>query len=288
MNLQAIRLHQRRTFLTQACRGVGAVALSSLFTQAKAGDPTRGVITRPHVPPRAKRVIFIVLAGGASHLELWDNKPELAKRHGEPMPESITKGQPIAQLQGNKLTCFGPQWGFKKHGKSGIEMNELFTHLPEVADDLCVVRSLHTEAINHDPAHTFMNTGSSVSGRPSMGSWLTYGLGSDAEDLPGFVVLTSSRGGQMQPIASRQWSAGFLPGRFQGVHLRGQGDPVLYLSSPPGVDGGKQKDVIDAVSQLNQLQNGVVDDPEIATRIAQYELAFKMQTSVPALMELSQ
>jgi uncharacterized protein (DUF1501 family) len=290
MNLEAIKLLQRRSFLGNACRGVGAIALGSLLGKAHAAptqsEKWRGVVTKPHVPPKAKRVIFMVMAGGASHLELFDNKPELAKQHGKPFPESITKGQPIAQLQGAKLTCFGPQWGFKKHGKSGQEMNELFVHLPEVADDLCVVRSMKTEAINHDPAHTFMNTGSTVSGRPSMGSWLTYGLGAEADDLPGFVVLTSSRGGQMQPIASRQWAAGFLPGRFQGVHLRGQGDPVLYLTNPQGVDGGQQKDVIDAVSELNQMQNKLVDDPEIATRIAQYEMAFKMQTSVPALMNL--
>jgi uncharacterized protein (DUF1501 family) len=290
MNLDAIKLHKRRTFLTQSCRGVGAIALSSLFGNATAApapqaDKWRGVVTRPHVPPRAKRVIFIVLAGGASHLELFDNKPELLKRHGQPMPESITKGQPIAQLQGAKLTCFGPQWGFKKHGKSGQEMNELFTHLPDVADDLCIVRSIKTEAINHDPAHTFMNTGSTVSGRPSMGSWLTYGLGAEADDLPGFVVLTSSRGGQMQPIASRQWAAGFLPGRFQGVHLRGQGDPVLYLANPKGIDQDQQKDVIDAVTGLDRLGNTAIDDPEVATRITQYELAFRMQTSVPELMD---
>jgi hypothetical protein len=287
--LSGVRLLQRRVFLASATRGVGAAALWSLLGRtAVAAEPTRGVVAKPHVPPKAKRVIFVVFAGGASHLELWDSKPELAKRHGRPMPESITKGQPIAQLQGAKaLTCFGPQWGFKKHGAAGIEMNELFRHLPDVADDLCVVRSLHTEAINHDPAHTFMNTGSTVSGRPSMGSWLTYGLGSEADDLPGFVVLTSSRGGQMQPIASRQWGAGFLPGKFQGVHLRGQGDPVLYLGSPPGVGPDQQKDVIDAVAKLNQLQNAAVDDPEVATRISQYELAFKMQTSVPALMDLS-
>jgi hypothetical protein len=165
-------------------------------------------------------------------------------------------------------------------------MNELFTHLPEVADDLCIVRSAKTEAINHDPAHTFMNTGSTVSGRPSMGSWLTYGLGAEADDLPGFVVLTSNgRGGQNQPIAARQWAAGFLPGEFQGVQLRSKGDPVLYLPNPPGVGRGEQKDVIDAVGELNRMQNAVVDDPEIATRISQYELAFRMQTSVPALME---
>lgn len=288
--MNPITLLQRRTFLGQACRGVGGVALASLL--AKAGEPGAsapgGVIKQPHVRPKAKRVIFLVMAGGPSHLELFDNKPTLAKLHGQPMPESFTKGQPIAQLQGAKLNCFGPQWGFKKHGKAGIEMNELFVHLPEVADDLCMIRSLKTEAINHDPAHTFMNTGSTVSGRPSMGSWVIYGLGAETEDLPGFVVLTSSRGGQMQPIASRQWSAGFLPGKFQGVHLRGQGDPVLYLSSPPGVDCDKQKDVIDAVTRLNQMHNTAVDDPEIATRISQYELAFRMQTSVPALMDLSQ
>ncbi len=292
MNLQAVRLHQRRTFLTQSCRGVGALALSSLLASRASAAPQKqekwkGVVTKPHVPPKAKRVIFMVMAGGASHLELWDNKPELAKRHGQEMPQSITKGQPIAQLQGSaKLLCFGPQWGFKKHGQSGQEMNELFTHLPEVADDLCIVRSAKTEAINHDPAHTFMNTGSTVSGRPSMGSWLTYGLGAEADDLPGFVVLTSNgRGGQNQPIAARQWAAGFLPGQFQGVQLRSKGDPVLYLPNPPGVDSEQQKDVIDAVAELNKMQNAVVDDPEIATRIAQYELAFKMQTSVPALME---
>jgi hypothetical protein len=284
--LRSLRFLQRRQFLGHACRGVGAVALSSLFARAAAAS-VKGVIATPHIPPKAKRVIFMVMAGGPSHLELFDNKPELAKRHGQPMPESITKGQPIAQLQGAKLNCFGPQWKFKKHGKNGQEMNELFTHLPQVADDLCIVRSMTTEAINHDPAHTFMNTGSTVSGRPSMGSWVTYGLGCDADDLPGFVVLTSSRGGQMQPIASRQWSAGFLPSRFQGVHLRGQGDPVLYLSSPPGVDREKQKDVIDAVDRLNEMHNALVDDPEIATRVAQYEMAFKMQASVPRLMDLS-
>ncbi|MBY0461548.1 MAG: DUF1501 domain-containing protein, partial [Gemmataceae bacterium] len=270
-------------------RGVGARALGSLLDAraSAAPDKWKGVVAKPHVAPKAKRVIFMVMAGGASHLELFDHKPELAKRHGQAMPESITKGQPIAQLQGAKLTCFGPQWGFKKHGKSGQEMNELFRHLPEVADDITIVRSCKTEAINHDPAHTFMNTGSSVSGRPSMGSWLTYGIGSDADDLPGFVVLTSDgRGGQNQPIASRQWSAGFLPGEFQGVRLRGKGDPVLYLNNPPGVGADQQKDVIDAVAKLNQMQNAVVDDPEIATRIGQYELAFRMQTSVPALMDL--
>ena len=288
MTTHDIRLLQRRTFLGQACRGVGALALSSLLPGSLHAAPSRGVVNPTHLAPKAKRVIFMVMAGGPSHLEMFDHKPELARLHGQPMPESFTKGQPIAQLQGRELKCFGPQWGFKKHGQAGIEMNELFQHLPKVEDEMCVIRSMRTEAINHDPAHTFMNTGSSVSGRPSMGSWITYGLGSEASDLPGFVVLTSNgRGGQMQPIASRMWGAGFLPSKFQGVHFRGKGDPVLYLSNPPGVERNQQKDVIDAVGQLNQIHNKAVDDPEIATRIAQYEMAFRMQASVPDLMNLA-
>jgi hypothetical protein len=205
------------------------------------------------------------------------------------MPESITKGQPIAQLQGSKLTCFAPQWKFRKYGQGGVEMSELFPHLGSVADDLCVIRSMVTEQINHDPAHTFMNTGTSISGRPSMGSWLWYGLGADCDNLPGFVVLTSSgRGGQNQPIATRQWSSGFLPSKYQGVHFRSQGEPVLYLGNPGGVTAGRQRDVVDAVQTLNRLENQVVDDPEIATRISQYEMAFKMQSSVPSAMDLSE
>ena len=227
------------------------------------------------------------MAGGPSHLELFDHKPTLAKLHGQRMPESVTKGQPIAQLQGSKLTCFAPQWKFVKYGKSGIEMSELFPHLGSVADEICIIRSMVTEQINHDPAHTFMNTGTSISGRPSMGSWLWYGLGAGCDNLPGFVVLTSSLGGQSQPIATRQWSSGFLPSKFQGVHFRSQGEPVLYLGSPNGVTPTRQRDVVDAVQALNALENKAVDDPEIATRISQYEMAFKMQTSVPSVMDLS-
>ena len=192
------------------------------------------------------------MAGGPSHLETFDHKPKLAAMDGQPMPESITKGQQIAQLQGQKLICFGPQTQFKKFGKSGTEICELFPQIGSVVDDICIVRSMTTEAINHDPAHMFMNTGSQIAGRPSMGSWITYGLGSEADDLPGFVVLTSlGKGGQNQPIAARQWSSGFLPSRFQGVHLRGKGDPVLYLSNPPGVSREQQQDVVEAVNALN-------------------------------------
>jgi hypothetical protein len=228
------------------------------------------------------------MAGGPSHLETFDHKPKLAEMHGKPMPESFTRGQPIAQLQGQKLNCFGPQHPFKKFGKSGQEICEIFPNLGTVADELCIIRSMKTEAINHDPAHTFMNTGTTISGRPSMGSWIWYGLGADCDNLPGFVVLTSTgRSGQQQPISSRQWHSGFLPSRFQGVNIRSKGDPVLYVGSPKGVTSERQQDVVDAIKSLNQLQDRLVDDPEIATRIAQYEMAFRMQTSVPELMDVS-
>ena len=279
------RTMTRRSFLGRSATGIGSMALASLLNRpATAEDQAlRGL----HHPPKAKRVIHLYMAGGPSHLETFDYKPKLGEMNGQPMPESFTKGQPIAQLQGAKLTCFAPQHAFKRYGKNGIEMAEIFPKLGSVADDICIVRSLVTEQINHDPAHTFMNTGTSISGRPSMGSWLWYGLGAETENLPGFVVLTSSgRGGQNQPIATRQWSSGFIPSKYQGVHFRSQGEPVLYLGNPSGVTAQRQRDVIDSVDALNQLHQDSVDDPEIATRISQYEMAFRMQSSVPALMDL--
>ena len=285
----------RRTFLGRG--GVGTVALASLLNPfllsaaeaARKGAGARGVVDPLHYRPKAKRVIWLTMAGGPSHLETFDYKPELGKRHGEPMPESITAGKQIAQLQGQKLVCFGPQHSFSKFGKNGTEICDLFPHIGSVIDEICLVRSMTTEAINHDPAHMFMNTGSQIAGRPSMGSWSLYGLGSESENLPGFVVLTSlGRGGQNQPIAARQWSSGLLPSKFQGVHLRGKGDPVLYLSNPPGVTRGQQGEMIETINRLNEWHDSVVDDPEIGTRIAQYEMAFKMQASVPELMEIKQ
>jgi hypothetical protein len=281
----------RRSFLGRSAAGLGTLALADLlapglFADAKV-EKWPGAV-RPHHAPKVKRVIYLYMAGGPSHLETFDPKPTLAKMNGRPMPESVTKGQPIAQLQGAKLNCLGPTHEFKKCGKSGLEISSIFPHLAEVADDLCVIRSMKTEAINHDPAHTFMNTGTTISGRPAMGSWIWYGLGTETDSLPGFVVLTSTgRSGQSQPIAARQWHSGFLPSQFQGVEFRSKGDPVLYVGSPAGVTKESQRDVVDAAQALNQLFDKQVDDPEIATRIQQYEMAFRMQTSVPELMDLT-
>ena len=281
----------RRVFLGRASQGIGALALASLIRPSSLlAAPARatGVVDPYHFVPKAKRVIWLTMAGGPSHLETFDHKPKLAAMHGQPMPESFTAGKQIAQLQGQKLTCYGPQHKFQRFGKSGVEICDLFPKTGSVADEICWVRSMTSEAINHDPAHMFMNTGSQIAGRPSMGAWITYGLGSEAESLPGFVVLTSlGRGGQNQPIAARQWAPGFLPSRFQGVHLRSKGDPVLYLGTPDGVTREQQGDVVKAVNALNAQHDAVVDDPEIATRIAQYELAFQMQASVPELVDLS-
>ena len=284
----------RRTFLGRTSQGLGALALSSLLNPAMlsaAAAANKGKwagVSHPlDFPPKAKRVIWLSMAGGPSHLETFDYKPKLAGMNGQPMPASFTAGKQIAQLQGQKLICFGPQHGFKKFGSNGTEICELFPHIGSMMDEICLVRSMTTEAINHDPAHMFMNTGSQIAGRPSMGAWATYGLGSESEDLPGFVVLTSlGKGGQNQPIAARQWAAGLLPSRFQGVLLRGKGDPVLYLSNPAGVTHAQQKEVVDAINTINAKYDTIVDDPEIATRIVQYEMAFKMQTSVPELMDL--
>jgi uncharacterized protein (DUF1501 family) len=278
----------RRAFLGRNSRSLGALALGSLLcpSLARAGDG--GVVQAPHVPPRAKRVIWLTMAGGPSHLETLDPKPAMAALDGQPMPESITAGQPIAQLQGAKLTVLAPQHPFQACGESGLEISSIFTELAKVADHLCIVRSLRTEAINHDPAQTLMNTGATISGRPSAGSWVLYGLGSESDSLPGFVVLTSLGGhGQGQPIAARQWHCGFLPSNLQGVEFHSKGDPVLYVGRPAGATAEQQRDIVEAAAELNRQEDAVVDDPEIATRISQYELAFRMQTSVPDLMNVA-
>ncbi len=284
----------RRTFLGKSVRSIGSLALGSLLAPSllnAAPEIERwpGIVTTSHVPPKAKRIIHLCMAGGPSHLETLDYKPQLAELHGQPMPKSFTEGQPIAQLQGqaDSLKCLGPTHEFKKYGQSGQEMSSAFPHIASLADDICIVRSLKTEQINHDPAHTFMNTGTAIAGRPSMGSWLLYGLGSENENLPGYVVLISSGGGQDQPIATRQWHSGFLPGQFQGVQFHSTGDPVHYVTNPGGVNAEQQRDVVDTVQTLNGLLDETVDDPAISTRISQYEMAFRMQTSVPELTDIS-
>jgi hypothetical protein len=281
--------HSRRAFLGKATQGLGALALSSLMTPGEAqAAAMKGVLDKLPFAQKAKRVIWLSMAGGPSHLETFDPKPKLAEMHGQAMPESFTKGQQLAQLQGQKLTCFGPQHGFAKFGKNQVEICDQFPLIGSVMDEICLIRSMTTDAINHDPAHMFMNTGSQIAGRPSMGAWVTYGLGSEAVNLPGFVVLTSlGKGGQNQPIAARQWSSGFLPSRFQGVQLRGKGDPVLYLTTPHGISQEQQGGDVDAINALNRQHASLVDDPEIATRIAQYEMAFQMQASVPELMSIT-
>jgi hypothetical protein len=285
----AVSVH-RRAFLGRSAQGVGAVALASLlnpalvFAGGQTSPETLPALTRPR---KAKRVIWLTMAGGPSQFETFDPKPALARVDGKPMPESFTKGQQLAQLQGQKLVCLAPMFRFRKYGQNGTEISELFPHLGSVIDEICLIRSMTTEAINHDPAHMFMNTGSQIAGRPSMGSWVTYGLGSEAENLPGFVVMVSTgKGRSPQPIAARQWSSGFLPSRFQGVQLRGKGDPVLYLTTPPGISAEQQGADVAAINALNAQHDAVVHDPEIATRVAQYEMAFQMQASVPDLMDV--
>ena len=274
----------RRTFLGQTGLSLGSAALASLLSDQATAAPLNSL---PHFAAKAKRVIFLCMSGGPSHLETFDYKPQLDKLNGKAMPTSFTEGQPIAQLQGQKLKVQGHLTKFNKYGQSGQVISDFLPNTAKLADDIAIVRSMVTEQINHDPAHTFMNTGTAISGRPSMGSWITYGLGSETQDLPGFVVLTSVGGRNPQPIASRQWSAGFLPSRHQGVEFNSAGDPVHYVSNPKGISSAQQSALVEAINKLDRRRNKLVVNPEIDTRIAAYEMAFRMQTSVPGLMDIS-
>jgi hypothetical protein len=227
------------------------------------------------------------MSGGPSQFETFDYKPEMERLDGQPMPESFTKGQPIAQLQGKELKVQGPMTKFQQYGESGQWVSDFLPWQSRLADDICVIRSMQTEQINHDPANTFINTGTAISGRPSMGAWINYGLGSECDDLPGFVVMTSVGGRNPQPIAARQWDAGFLPSRFSGVEFNSAGDPVHYISNPPGVTTAQQRRLVDAINALDRRRNETVVNPELETRIANYETAFKMQAAVPELMDMS-
>jgi hypothetical protein len=284
----------RRTFLMQSAYGLGGMAFAMLANRLGASSTAagprppgwNGALRESHFPIKAKRVIFLCMAGGPSQFETFDWKPKLKELHGQAFPESFTAGQQLAQLQGVELKARGPFTEFKKHGKAGIEVSELFPHIGSVADELCVIRSMQTEQINHDTAHAFMNTGSIIKGRPSMGSWLLYGLGAETQDLPGFIVLTSAGKLGLQPISARQWSSGVLPSRFQGIQFQSRGDAVHYVGNPEGVCQSTQRQVIEEIKRMNGFLAEEQFDPEIATRIAQYEMAFKMQTSVPELTDL--
>ncbi len=279
----------RRTFLRRSAAGVGSLALSSLLHRNLFAESERAGIAQVVSPPRIKRVIHLCMAGGPSHLETLDFKPKLAELDGKPMPKAVTEGEQIAQLQDqrDKLKIMGPQHPFRKCGQSGQQICDILPNIQTIADEICIVRSMHTDQINHDPAHTLFNTGTSIPGRPSMGSWLLYGLGSESQNLPGYVVLTSVGGGQSQPIASRQWHSGFLPSRFQGVEFRSEGEPVLYVDNPNGIDRPHQKQIIETVGKLNRIGLAEGYDPEIETKISQYELAFRMQASVPELANVA-
>ncbi|MFM9057804.1 MAG: DUF1501 domain-containing protein, partial [Planctomycetaceae bacterium] len=264
----------RRSFVTHGAYGLGGMALALLGgATVRAShapglakpDDWHGALERPHLPVKAKRVIFLCMAGGPSQFETFDWKPALQKLDGQAFPESYTKGQQLAQLQNHVLTARGPVTGFRRHGASGIEVSDLFPHI-----------AMQTEQINHDTAHAFMNTGSIIKGRPSMGSWLLYGLGSAADNLPGFIVLTSAGRYGQQPISARQWSSGVLPSRFQGILFQSKGDAVHFIGSPPGVCQSTQRQVVEEVARLNGFLAEERNDPEIATRIAQYEMAFRM------------
>jgi hypothetical protein len=287
----AAKAIHRRAFLAGGGIGLGSIALNALLGRDRAATGASykplGIPGLPHHAPRAKRVIFLCMAGGPSHLESFDYKPKLAALSGQPMPTSFTAGQPIAQLQGQELKAQGPMTRFGRYGRNGQEISDFFPWTQKLADDICIVRSLVGEQINHDPAHTFMNTGTAISGRPSMGSWVNYGLGSASNNLPGFVVLTSEGGRNPQPIASRQWSAGFLPSQFQGVPFQSTGAAVHYVSSPPGIGSSQQQELVGTIAQLDRYRNAQIHSHQIDARIAAYEMAFRMQTSIPELMDLA-
>jgi len=281
------KLITRRWFFQQCGVGLGTVALGTLFRESglAALAPDNPLAPkRPHFPAKAKRVIFLFMAGAPSHLELFDNKPELAKWNGKLPPADLLKDYRAAFINPNS-TLLGPKFKFAKYGKSGAELSELLPNIGGIADDIAIVKSMWTDAFNHAPGQLLMSTGAQQFGRPSMGAWTTYGLGSESQDLPAFVVF--STGAKGPSAGAGNWSAGFLPSVHQGVAFRSVGDPVLYLSNPKGVDEQIQRDTIDAVKRLNQKHLDVVGDPEIATRINSYELAHRMQLAAPELMDLN-
>ncbi len=283
-------LATRRQFFGRTATGIGAAALGALLGKdlQAAGTKSLGLPGLPHHQPTAKRVIYLFMSGGPSQMETFDYKPALTGYRGQDLPESIRKGQRLTGMTSTqtRFPVVESQFTFAQHGESGAWVSELLPHTAQVVDELCIIKSMQTDAINHDPAVTFFQTGSQIAGRPSMGAWATYGLGSECDDLPGFVVLIT-RGTGGQPIYDRLWGSGFLPTRYQGVKFRSVGDPVLYLSNPPGIDAQQRRRYLDALNAINHMALDESGEPEIATRISQYEMAYKMQTSVPDLTDLS-
>jgi len=293
----------RRALFGQGATGLGAMALGSLLSgdaDVLAGDQTSakkekprlgGLPGLPHFAPKAKRVIYLFMNGAPTHVDLFDYKPNLLKMHGQPAPDSYLGGKRFSTMTGNpqgKL-MLAPVEPFKQRGESGAWVSDFLPHTAAIADDLCFIKSMHTEAVNHAPAITFLLTGSEMAGRPSMGAWLTYGLGTETQNLPGYCVMTSISKGTScgQIFYDYYWGSGFLPSRFQGVKFRAGGDPVLYLSSPPGMSRPVRRGILDDLAKLNELQHQQLGDPEIATRMSQYEMAYQMQTSVPELTDIS-
>lgn len=287
----------RRRFFGRTAVGLGAAALGSLLNErlfASNVDPelkAGGVLDALQFAPKAKRVIYLFMSGGPSSIDLFDYKPQLRAVHGKELPSSVRNGQRITGMTSGQSSfpCVAPMFEFKQHGQSGTWLSELLPHLGTVVDDIAIVKTVNTEAINHDPATTFIQTGSQQPGRPSLGAWLSYGIGTENQQLPAFIVMISQGSGNKtdQPIFSRLWGNGFLPSRHQGVRFGSGSDPVLYLSNPPGVNAEARRRMLDAEKQLNQMAEKTFGDPEINTRISQYEMAFRMQTSVPELTDIS-
>ncbi|MFN7624586.1 MAG: DUF1501 domain-containing protein [Acidobacteriota bacterium] len=288
------RFMTRRQLFGLTARGIGIGALATLLNQdglADSASRSGGQLGLPHFPPKVKRVIFLHQSGGPSQFETWDYKPSLEKLHGIELPESVRNGQRITGMTSSQASfpCAKSIYKFAQHGQSGTWVSELLPHTAKVVDELTVIKSVHTDAINHDPAITMIQTGFQQPGRPSFGAWASYGLGSDNQNLPAFIVLLSTAHALNtdQPLFSRLWSSGFLPSNYQGVRLRGGATPGLYLDDPPGIDKTSRRQMLDALGKLNRMKHEAYGDPEIETRITQYEMAYRMQTSVPELTDLS-
>ena len=285
------RVMTRRHFFGRTSAGIGSLALASLLNRNLFGaeKPFRslGTVNPLHLAPKARRVIYLFMSGAPSHIDLFDYKPKLAEMTGTELPKSVRGDQRITGMtSGQKqLLCVGSPFKFSRHGRCGAELSELLPNLAKVVDDIAIIRSMHTDPINHDPAVTFIGTGNQQPGRPTLGAWTSYGLGSENKNLPSFIVLLSGSGGQ--PLQSRYWGNGFLPSNHQGVQFRGQGDPVLFVSNPPGLTPQARRQLLDSLQGLNQIQHTAFKDPEIVTRIEAYEMAYRMQTSVPELMDIA-